>query len=291
MDEAVIRSSLPFALVQGRAPVSVVIPCYRCSRTIDAAVASICAQTLPPQEVVLVDDCSGDQTLDRLQDLAGWYPPGWIKVVGLRSNGGAACARNAGWRAATSDYIAFLDADDTWSPYKLQLQMAVLKADPSVALIAHRMQVCPRSARPPPLHYPVLTKILPRQRFLLHNPVPTASAVVRANLPFRFNEHFRRVEDYLLWAQIGLSGYRCAMINQVLASWHKPNYGVGGLSGDLGAMHKAGQEARVELCRQGLMSPVESCVCRTLSRCRRARRRVVMVGRRMAAHSSGLELQ
>ena len=290
MEEAIDR--VPALFAAGRlAPVSVVIPCYRCSRTIDAAVASVCAQTLLPSEVVLVDDCSGDQTLDRLQTLAGWYPPGWVKVVSLRCNGGAACARNAGWRAAKGDYIAFLDADDTWSPYKLQLQMAVLKADPSVALIAHRMHVCPRSACLPPLKYPVLTRILPRQRFLLNNPVPTASAVVRTDLPFRFNENFRRVEDYLLWAQIGLSGHRCAKINQVLAAWHKPNYGVGGLSEDLDAMHKAGREARTELCRQGLMSPMESYCCRALGKCRRARRRLVMVGRRMAHHSHGLELQ
>ena len=290
MEEAVVGIPAPFA-PGSRAPVSVVIPCYRCIRTIDAAVASVCAQTLMPAEVVLVDDCSGDQTLDRLQTLAGWYPPGWIKVVPLRSNGGAACARNAGWRAAQGDYIAFLDADDTWSPYKLQLQMAVLKADPTVALIAHRMQVCPRSECLPPLKYPVLTEILPRQRFLMHNPVPTASAVVRANLPFRFNEQFRRVEDFLLWAQIGLSGYRCAKINQVLAAWHKPNYGAGGLSEDLKAMHRAGREARIELCRQGLISPAESYFSRSLCKCRRARRRLVMAGRRVASHSIGIELQ
>jgi len=289
MEEAVARIPAPFG-PGNLAPVSVVIPCYRCSRTIDAAVASVCAQTLLPAEVILVDDCSGDQTLDRLQALAGWYPPGWIKVVSLNCNGGAACARNAGWRAATSDYIAFLDADDTWSPYKLQLQMAVLKADPTVALIAHRMQVCPRSERLPPLHYPVLTEILPRQRFLMHNPVPTASAVVRANLPFRFNEHFRRVEDFLLWAQIGFSGYRCAKINQVLAAWHKPNYGAGGLSEDLKAMHRAGREARLELCRQGLISPAESYFSRSLCKCRRARRRLVMVGRRIGHPPVGMEI-
>jgi glycosyltransferase involved in cell wall biosynthesis len=290
MDETVTQ--IPAALRPGAlAPISVVIPCYRCSRTIDAAIASVFAQTLLPVEVVLVDDCSGDQTLDRLGALAAWYPPGWVKVVSLRCNGGASCARNAGWRVAKGDYIAFLDADDTWSPYKLQLQMAVLKADPSVALIAHRMHVCPRSTRPPPLQYPVLTDILPRQRFLLHNPVPTASAVVRADLPFRFNEHFRRVEDYLLWAQIGLSGRRCAKINQVLAAWHKPTYGVGGLTADLNAMHKAGREARIELRRQGLMSPAESYFSQSMGRCRRARRRLVMVGRRLAHHSSSMELQ
>jgi glycosyltransferase involved in cell wall biosynthesis len=287
MDEAVVRIPARFAS-GSRAPVSVVIPCYRCSGTIDAAVASVRAQTLLPVEVVLVDDCSGDQTLDRLETLARWYPPSWIKVVPLQSNGGAACARNAGWRAAKGDYIAFLDADDTWSPHKLQLQMAVLKADPSVALIAHRMQVLSRTTCLPPLQYPVRTEILPRHRFLMNNPVPTASAVVRADLPFRFNENFRRVEDFLLWAQIGLSGYRCAKINQVLAAWHKPTYGAGGLSADLNAMQKASREVTIELCRQGLMSPAERYFARSICKCIRARRRVVMMHRRMAG---GMGLQ
>ena len=108
---------------QPRAPVSAVIPCYRCKDTIDAAVASIAAQTLPPAEVILVDDCGRDGTLETLHELASVYPPGWVKVVSQPTNGGPSCARNAGWRTATQEYVAFLDADDSWAPAKLELQI------------------------------------------------------------------------------------------------------------------------------------------------------------------------
>lgn len=259
-----------------RAPVSVVIPCYRCGETIAAAVASVAAQTLLPAEVLLVDDASGDDTLDVLRQVAARYPEGWVRVVESVHNGGPSCARNRGWELATQEYIAFLDSDDSWCPVKLQLQMDALRADPGIALIAHHMEVRSRSAASPTIRQPVRSSIVGRRRFLWNNPFPTASVVLRRDLPFRFNENFRRVEDFLLWAEIGFSGYRCAKINQTLAFWHKATYGAGGLSGDLAAMHSAGRQVRHELLRQGLVTPAEHWIARILGIVRRSRRVLLM---------------
>lgn len=265
------------------APVSVVVPCYRCADTIAASVASIAAQSLPPQEVLLVDDCSGDGTVQALRAVAAAYPSGWVKVLESTRNGGPSQARNIGWANASQEYIAFLDADDTWAPAKLELQMAALREDPRIALIAHRMDVRERAAGAPALRPPVRVRILGRRRLLLNNPFPTASVVLRRDLPFRFNENFRRVEDFLLWAQIAFSGYRCAKINQTLASWHKANYGAGGLSGDLAAMHRAGKEVRKELLRQGLVTPTEHWIARAIGMVRRGRRNLLMLIREAVA--------
>ena len=262
------------------APVSVVVPCYRCADTIAAAVASIAAQSLPPAEVLLVEDCSGDRTLEALREVAAAHAEGWIKVIALPANGGPSRARNAGWQVASQEYIAFLDADDTWFPAKLELQIAALRADPAIALIAHRMVVRERGLAPPALRRPVRASVIGRRRLLLNNPFPTASVVLRRDLPFRFDENYRRVEDFLLWAQIAFSGYRCAKINQTLAAWHKPNYGAGGLSEDLAAMHSAGREVRQELLRQGLVSLPEHYFARAIGMLRKARRNLLMAGRR-----------
>jgi glycosyltransferase involved in cell wall biosynthesis len=262
------------------APVSVVVPCFRCVDTIAAAIASIAAQTLPPAEVLLVEDCSGDRTLEVLREVAAAHADGWIKVIALPDNGGPSRARNAGWQVASQEYIAFLDADDTWFPAKLELQVAALRADPAIALIAHRMVVRERGLAPPALRRPVRASIIGRRRLLLNNPFPTASVVLRRDLPFRFDENYRRVEDFLLWAQIAFSGYRCAKINQTLAAWHKPNYGAGGLSEDLAAMHSAGREVRQELLRQGLVSLPEHYFARAVGMLRKARRNLLMAGRR-----------
>lgn len=267
------------------APVSVVVPCFRCGATIGDAVASVAAQTVLPAEVLLVDDCSGDDTPDALRRLAAQYPPGWIKVLESPVNTGPSGARNAGWECARGEYIAFLDADDSWAPRKLELQMASLRADPEIALIAHQMAVRDRGLAPPALHEPVRTRIVGRRWLLLKNRFPTASVVLRRDLPFRFNENFRRVEDYLLWAQIGSSGYRCAKINQVLASWHKATYGAGGLSEDLGAMHRAGADAGRELLRQGLMSRSEYWIATAWGMLAKSRRSLMLLVRRETARA------
>lgn len=261
------------------APVSVVIPCYRCADTIADSVASAAAQTRLPAQVILVDDASGDGTLDALHAVAATYPPGWVVVVAAPVNGGPSRARNLGWEHATQPYIAFLDADDTWAPRKMELQMDALEADPGLVLIAHRMAVRERGAGPVPLRPPVRVTAIGRRRFLLNNPFPTASVVLRRDLPFRFNERFRRVEDFLLWAEIGFSGYRCAKLNQVLAYWHKPTYGAGGLTADLDAMHRAGREVRHELLRRGLVTPAEHWFARSVGIVRRTRRRLLLAMR------------
>jgi glycosyltransferase involved in cell wall biosynthesis len=269
--------------IPATAPISVVVPCYRCADTIAESVASIDAQQRRPAEVLLVDDASGDGTLDALHRVAAAYPPGWVKVVTSPANGGPSQARNLGWQAATQPYIAFLDADDTWVPEKIALQMRELERDPGIALIAHRMKVLPRGTTPDPVRAPVRAQTIGRRRLLLNNPFPTASVILRRDLPFRFNERFRRVEDFLLWAQIGFSGYHCVKLNQVLAHWHKPTFGAAGLSGDLDAMHRAGKEVRQELLRAGLVSRGEHWLARSFGLIRRSRRRVLLMMRTAGA--------
>jgi hypothetical protein len=263
------------------APVSVVVPCFRCAETIGSAVDSVAAQVLPPAEVLLVDDGSADGTLEQLHEIARAYPAGWIKVLALPGNSGPSAARNHGWRHAGQDYIAFLDADDTWHPQKLRIQLDALAADPQIALLAHKMNVQPRSAPTPPLRYPVEVEVVSRRLLSLRrSPFPTASIILRRDLPFRFDEKRRRAEDFLLWAQILLSGYRCARINQVLASWHKEPFGVGGLSGDIAAMYAAAVDARKALHAQGLLSWRQMQLAHAISRVRYARRQVITFWRR-----------
>jgi glycosyltransferase involved in cell wall biosynthesis len=240
-----------------RAPVTVVVPCYRCSATIDEAVASIAKQTLRPAEVLLVEDGSGDGTLPALYRVAAAYEEGWIKVIPLPDNGGPSRARNIGWERATQPYIAFLDADDTWAPRKTELQMAALEADPSIALIAHRMVVMPRHSPIPAVREPIRTTVIKRLQLLFHNPLPTASVMVRRDLPFRFDEDVWYSEDYFLWSQIMFSGHRCAKINQILAIWNQRAPGEHGLSDNITAIHDARRIMRRRLLREGFINPAE----------------------------------
>jgi glycosyltransferase involved in cell wall biosynthesis len=267
------------------APVSVVVPCFRCAGTIAGAVASVAAQTLRPAEVLLVDDASGDDTLASLEAVARSYPAGWVKVISLSVNGGPSSARNEGWEQARQPWIAFIDADDSWHPRKIELQMAALDQDPHIAMIAHQMNVQPRSAPPPAVTLPIRLAAVPRRLLRMRSGFPTASVMLRRDLPFRFDESRRRAEDALLWGQILLSGYRCVTIQQVLASWHKQPFGEGGLSGDLAAMHAAAWDMRRALYAQGLVGRAELLAAHAYSVVRYARRHVLTFLRRRRAGS------
>jgi glycosyltransferase involved in cell wall biosynthesis len=264
------------------APVSVIVPCYRCAATIDDAIASVVAQTLRPAEILLVDDGSGDDTLEKLHSIAAAHEPGWIKVIALPTNSGVSVARNVAWDQAQQPYIALLDADDTWGPRKLELQMAALEADPDIALIATRMITRPRGTRVPDLQPPVRTRIISRRRVLFHNPFPTASLVLRRDLPFRFDREFTRSGDYMLCSRIRLSGYRCAKVNQVLGIWHERLPGAVGLSDDYVAIHGFRRVLRRKLLREGLISRPEYVFARAVGVVSRWRREFVVAMRRRA---------
>jgi glycosyltransferase involved in cell wall biosynthesis len=258
------------------APVSVIVPCFRSKATIEDAVASIVAQTLRPAEILLIDDCSGDGTVDVLHSIAARHPVGWIKVIALPSNGGVSHARNTGWNQAQQPYIAFLDADDCWGSRKLELQMAALDADPSIALISHRMVIRPRGTQVPPPESAVNAEVISRRTLLLRNPFPTASVILRRDLPLRFDEKFRRSEDYLLWSQIVFSGHRCVKLDQVLAIWNQRESGESGLSDDFVAVHRARRAMRRELLRQGLLNHAEYVFCSTFGMVTKTRRDIVL---------------
>ncbi|KAA0070688.1 glycosyltransferase family 2 protein [Rhodanobacter sp. T12-5] len=266
------------------APVSVVVPCFRCAATIDDAVASIAAQTLRPAEVLLVDDGSGDDTVAALHRVAAVHGTDWIKVIVLPANGGPSRARNSAWQQAQQPYIAFLDADDSWGPRKLELQMAALQADPAIALIAHRMLVRPRGTAVPALRPPVDVQIIGRRTLLLRNPFPTTSVILRRDLPFRFDEDFWRSEDYLLWSRIVFSGYRCARIDQVLGIWNERERGATGLSDDFAAVHRARGEQRRKLMREGLLSRGEYAFSSAFGLVARMRRKLVLRLRRQGPY-------
>jgi len=108
---------------------AIVITAYEAAETIAAAVDSALAQTRPAEEVIVVDDGSED-------DLAGALAPyeGRIEVV-HRPNGGGAAARNTGWRAAESDFMAVLDADDAYHPRRLEAIAALAAREPGLDLL------------------------------------------------------------------------------------------------------------------------------------------------------------
>jgi glycosyltransferase involved in cell wall biosynthesis len=219
-----------------RADVSVVIPCYRCAATLERAVASVAAQTRPPRELILVDDGSDDDTPGVAGRLLERYGADWIRLLTLASNQGPAHARNVGWDAATRPYVAFLDADDSWHPLKLQLQHQWMLENPAVALTGHPFRWLKEGDSAPALAGPLKARRIAGSRLLLSNPFPTPCVMLQRALPFRFASRQRHSEDYLLWLRIVLSGYSAFLLDLPLTFLHKAPYGEAGLSARLWRM-------------------------------------------------------
>lgn len=104
--------------------VSVIIPSYNRALTIKRSVFSVLNQTYKDIEVIVVDDCSSDNTREVIEGI----DDDRLRYYCLEENSGACVARNKGIELAKGEYIAFQDSDDEWLPNKLEVQMKKLKA-------------------------------------------------------------------------------------------------------------------------------------------------------------------
>ncbi len=105
--------------------VSIITPCFNASRTLERTVESIQKQTYSDWELLLIDDCSSDDTCVKAEKYAKDDPR--IVLIRQEKNGGAAKARNTGIDKARGRYLAFLDADDSWHPEKLERQLKFMR--------------------------------------------------------------------------------------------------------------------------------------------------------------------
>ncbi|QPB22380.1 glycosyltransferase family A protein [Rhizobium sp. 007] len=113
--------------------ISVVIPVKNRSTVIHRAVESALTQTLPPIEVIVVDDGSTDETPQVVERIAESNPR--VRLIREKNSRGAPRARNAGALETRGEAIAFLDSDDCWKPTKLQRQAALLNAYPETPAV------------------------------------------------------------------------------------------------------------------------------------------------------------
>ena len=114
--------------------ISVMIGAYNAEPYLAEAIESVFAQTHQPLELIVVDDGSTDGTAVVAQAY------GDRLSFAQQENGGNGAARNRALQLATGDYFAFLDADDRFTPRKLDLQLAALDADPALDVVFGHVQ-------------------------------------------------------------------------------------------------------------------------------------------------------
>lgn len=115
------------------APVSIIMPAYNCSKTISESIDSVINQTFRNWELIVVDDCSRDNTVEIVKKYQKKFNN--IALIILKKNGGVGVCRNIGVNKARNDWIAFLDSDDLWEKNKLQKQISFIKKETNARLV------------------------------------------------------------------------------------------------------------------------------------------------------------
>ena len=204
--------------------VSVVIPTYNRSKMLVEAVESALQQTRPPDEIIVTDDGSTDDT----EQVVARYG-GKLRYI-QQENSGPAAARNNGIRKASGDFIAFLDSDDLWVKDRLERQFAALEQYPELDFIfgleakftaEQQFDGCEIKDRNVWEKLNSVDCVVPEPFKLLleENFIPTSSVLFRkqciATVGF-IDESLQQAEDYDLWLRFASYGCRFGFVNSVL---------------------------------------------------------------------------
>jgi len=220
--------------------VSIVIPAYNVAPYISETLASVFAQSFYGFEVIIVNDGSPDT-----EEFECAIHPYLERIRYLKQeNRGASAARNAGLRAARGELIAFLDADDLWSPNYLEEQLRFIReygcdlacADAMIfgaSADAGRSYMDSLMESAPPAGRLTFLELVNADRSLI-----TSGIVVRRDLVLEvglFDEALRNAQDLDLWLRLARHGARLAYQRKVLLSYRaRPN----GLTGDTINSHR-----------------------------------------------------
>ena len=203
------------------ASVSVVIPTFNRVNSLERALDSVLAQTLPADEVIIVDDGSTDNTVSILKSRYSEVELSMIRFI-EQDNQGVSAARNAGIATARHEWIALLDSDDVWHEDKLQIQIQALENAPEY-LISHSDEIWIRNG----LRVNQMNKHKKTGGYIFQQCLPmcviSPSAVIIHRLIFDeiglFDETLPACEDYDLWLRI-CSRYPVLYIDEALITKH-----------------------------------------------------------------------
>jgi glycosyltransferase involved in cell wall biosynthesis len=176
--------------------ISVVLPVHNRADVLSRAIESVLHQTLENFELVIVDDGSTDASVE----VAKSFDDPRIELIELGQNRGGNAARNAGVRAASAPFVAFLDSDDVYRPDKLQQVIAIFDRRPELELLVDSfVKIQPSGARVVRRN-PVIgdTKTFRRALFTRQLWKATPSITVRRDTILRvmFDESLRRLQDF-----------------------------------------------------------------------------------------------
>ncbi len=215
--------------------VSAIIPCYNGERYVVDAVESVLAQTESRVEAIVVDDCSSDRSVARLEPLLS---DPRLRILRHSGNRGIAAARNTGIRASDAEFVGLLDQDDLWLPEKTARQLAAFDEGPSdLGLVFSPVETRDAAGRPikiikgiqPPENLAEMPRTDALRALYRGNFIQTASTLIRRSCLAEiglFDESIRGgADDFELWLRLAVR-YRMHRLNETVAlrRIHDENY-------------------------------------------------------------------
>lgn len=216
--------------------VSVVIPTYNRAYCIKKSIKSVLNQTYKNLELLIVDDCSDDNT----EEVIKQFNDNRIRYIKLNNNCGPSRARNIGIKKARGEFIAFQDSDDIWYNNKLELQMNEFQSDSQCQLVfcQHLIKGEVSSLCPAEQSFDVQKYKYGMFEILLKgNRIGTPTIVIRKDVLDKlggFNENIKTLEDWELVLRV-TEKYNIKYINKVLMEVYPSKNGINRITG----YHKA----------------------------------------------------
>lgn len=196
--------------------VSVIMPAYNASATIEQSIRSVMAQTYTEWELIVVDDGSADDTCDVVRRLMA--EDSRIQLVQNPENKGVSHTRNRGLDLCRGDYVALLDCDDVWFSKKLEKQL-VLATESGADVVYCSYGIVDEAGNARCDDFIVPPQITYRET-LSHSVISCSTALLSRRVvdAYRFRTDYYH-EDLVLWLEILRDGYTAVGVTEVLAQY------------------------------------------------------------------------
>lgn len=199
--------------------VSIIMPAYNAEKNIEESIKSVLNQSYNNWELIVVNDCSTDNTGKILEEL--YSKEDRIKIIHLERNAGVANARNIAMQNVTGRYIAFLDSDDMWKPSKLETQIKFLNETQEYFCVTG-YEVIDETGKPKNKKY-IPRELITWESQLKGSNIGLLTVVIDSNRTGLFTMPNKGHEDYITWSSLLKKWGPAVAIQEPLAYYREGN--------------------------------------------------------------------